>query len=910
MDYSTVNFKQVLEHFGSSCSGLSDALVNNNRTRFGVNELEKSKKITLISRFFNQFKNLMIIILLISAFISVSMALIKHEYSDLFEGGIIFFIVITNAIIGVIQEKKAEDSLAMLAKKTGSHATVIRNGKPVKIETNNVVVGDIVYLSAGDFVPADLRLIESNNLKCDESSLTGESHAVFKDANFICKQNTPLADQQNMCFSGTTVTYGKGMGIVVSVGKDTQIGKIAKILNKEIKQKSPLEKNIDRIGKVITIGVLIIVAVVFIIELLFSAKLNVLDAFLISIALAVAAIPESLPAVITIIMALGVERLAKRGAIVKVLGAVETLGCCNVICSDKTGTLTQNNMQVKHIYTNGKLFTTKEFDNNKHCELIKAIVLCNNAKLNDKDEVIGDATETSLIKFCLEKNLNINLINSQFRRVAELPFDSSRKIMSTINSTPDGLYVYSKGAYDYLIENCSYYLHNGEIKPLTQIIKNEIEQQHKQLGDFAERVIAVTMKKLEIEDSKKLQIKESAIAKTAKNEQNMVFLGLFGIIDPPRPQVKNSIKNCYKAGLRPIMITGDHPHTAFAVAKEIGIAKNENEVITGKEIMQMSALELKKKINNYSVFCRVTPEDKVKIVKALKGSGKIVAMSGDGVNDAPSLKMADIGISMGTGTDVTKSVADLILTNDDFSTIVIAIEEGRTIFGNIQKTLQFLISTNAVEVLGIFITALLIKDAVFLLPSQILFINLITDSLPAFALGLEPPEKDIMQNPPRDGKKSIFSGEVGTAIIYQAFVQTLIVLVMFVICNAKMGNKVASTMVFLTICFMQILHAVNCKTNKSLAKINIFANKTFNLSFIALFALILIVGVVPFLQVAFNIVPLSFVQWLIVAISSLSIIPAVEICKIIVHKYENANKTKTANLLKNINKSVKNVNNS
>lgn len=906
MDYSTVSYKQVLEYLGVSVNGLNDLKVEKNRQLYGSNVLEKAKKTSLIARFFSQFKNLMIIILLISAVISLTMALVKYEYSDLFEGGIIFLIVIVNAIIGVVQEKKAENSLELLAKKTGTHTTVLRNGKLQKIETGQVVVGDIVELKAGDIVPADVRLITSKNLKCDESSLTGECQAVYKDANFVCKPHTALADTQNMCFSGTVVTFGKATGVVVSVGKDTQIGKIAKILNKAVKQKSPLEKNIDKIGKVLTIGILGIVAIVFIVELLFSAKLDVLEAFLIAIALAVAAIPESLPAVITIVMALGVERLAKKGAIVKVLGAVETLGCCNVICSDKTGTLTQNNMQVKHIFANGKLCSAQDFDISKNQELINAIVLCNNAQVGADGKVVGDATETSLINFCLSKNINIENINAKHPRLNEIPFDSKRKIMSTVNAFSSiaesgEVVIYSKGAFDYLIENCTTCLINGQQVSMTEQLKKEIERAHESLGSMAERVIAVT-KKCEQKTQNDSTISE-------KNEQNLMFLGLFGIFDPPRTEVKRSISTCKKAGLVPVMITGDHPQTAFAVAKEVGIAQSFDQVITGKDLAKMSSKDLKKNISKFTVFCRVTPEDKVKIVKAFKSVNGVVAMTGDGVNDAPSLKVADIGIGMGSGTDVTKSVADLVLTDDDYSTIVIAVKEGRTIYGNIQKTLQFLISTNAVEVLGIFVTALVIKDAVFLLPSQILFINLITDSLPAFALGLEPPEADIMEQQPRKANETVFSGEVGTAIIYQAFVQTLIVLVMFVICNVKFGNKVASTMVFLTICLMQILHAVNCKTNKSLAKINVFANKTFNLSFLALFVLILLVGLVPFLQTAFNIVSLNAVQWVIVALSSISIIPFVELCKAVVHKYEKVHNEKTAKSLQNINKTAKKVNN-
>ena len=664
------------------------------------------------------------------------------------------------------------------------------------------------------------------------------------------------------------------------------MGKIAKILNKAVKEKSPLEKNIDKIGKVITFGVLAIVIVVFAVELLFSAKLGFLDAFLIAIALAVAAIPESLPAVITIIMALGVERLARHGAIVKALGAVETLGCCNVVCSDKTGTLTENKMQVKHVFTNLMFESAENLRSGENRELLMAIKLCNNATVGANDVVIGDATETSLLKFYNKFKLDAKT----YPRIYELPFDSSRKTMTTINIIEGTAIAFSKGATDYLLPKCDKILVSGKVCPLTDNDLKSIRKAHEKMSSQAERIIAVTMKPLSNEILKNVKITEKKGKNIEKIDKNYkageeiinngnIFLGMFGIYDSPRKEVHGAVKALTKAGLKTVMITGDHPETAFSVAKEIGIAKTKSEVLTGQELANITIPELKKRIEKISVFARVTPEDKVKIVKALKAAGKIVAMTGDGVNDAPSLKISDIGASMGSGTDVTKSVADLVLTDNNFETIVVAVKQGRTIYSNIQKTLQFLISTNAVEVLGIFITALLLKSSIFLLPSQILFINLITDSLPAFALGLEPPETDIMERKPRDNKESIFGGIVGANIIYQAFIQSFIVLIMFVISNAKFGNVVASTMVFLTICYMQIIHAINCKTNKSLVKINVFSNKIFNLSFILLFALITLVGLIPFLQIAFNIVSLNYLQWAIVGLASISIVPAVEIGK-------------------------------
>ena len=598
-----------------------------------------------------------------------------------------------------------------------------------------------------------------------------------------------------------------------------------------------------------------------------------MDAFLISVALAVAAIPESLPAVITIVMALGVERLAKRQAIVKTLSAVETLGCCNVICTDKTGTLTQNKMSVKHIFLGQKLQTDFSIGSLDSQEFYRAISLCNNAQIDKENNIIGDATETSLLSLCLKHKPQIQNLTKNHIRIHEIPFDSSRKIMSVIVKSPTGNKLYSKGAYDKLINNCSHVLIDEDFIPLTPNKRQEIDRAVVKLASNAERVLAVAMK-------------NSTSQPTSETESNLTFIGLVGIIDPPKKEAKKAICECLSAGLKPIMITGDHPETAFAIAQELGIASSKKEIIMGSQLDKLSIKDLSLTINNFSVFARVTPEHKVKIVKAFKRSGKIVAMTGDGVNDAPSLSASDIGACMGiSGTDVTKSVADMVITDDNYETIVTAVKQGRTIYSNIQKIIQFLLSTNAVEVLGIFIATIIMRDYVFLLPSQILFINLVTDSFPAFALGLEKPEKNIMNTPPRNPKTTLFSGRVGTGILYQSVVQTLLVLVIFVFAVNKYGNTVATTMVFLIICLMQIIHAVNCKTLESIFTINIFNNLSFNLSFIGLLGLILLVAFVPFLQTAFGIVSLNGTQWLIVALASVSIIPLVELCKLIVNKH-------------------------
>jgi len=866
--------KNIFKKYSSSEQGLSTNQALKNKNNFGENKLDKKKTISLFKRFVAQFKNLMVLVLLVSALVSTIIALITHEYSDLFEGGLIFLIVILNAFIGVMQEKRADDAISLLNQKSEPYTKVFRDGKLTKLPTDQIVVGDIVVLKSGDIVPADIRLIETNNFKCDESTLTGESHGVFKNASITLKDNTPIAEQETMCFSGTICTYGNATGIVVSVGKNTEIGKIAKLLSNQVKEKTPLEKNIDKIGKFITYGVLIITVIVFLIEIIFAKNVGLMDAFLIAIALAVAAIPESLPTVITIVMALGVERLAKQQAIVKTLSSVETLGCCNVICTDKTGTLTQNKMTVKHLFVNQKITTNFAIDSAEMTELYQAINLCNNAQIDANDNIIGDATETALLKLVIDNNSNYKSEKATIKRLHEFPFDSTRKIMSCIVKTPNGNKLYSKGAYDYLINNCNSILLNGKIIPLTNARRIEIDKALNFLTKNAERVLAITVK-----PSHNLEYSK-------ETEENLTFIGLVGIIDPPKKEVKQAIKEIKTAGLTPVMITGDHPSTAFAIARELNIATSKNQVITGDKIDNLSISELAKIINNYTIFARVLPEHKVKIVKAFKKQGKVVAMTGDGVNDAPSLSSSDIGTCMGqAGTDVTKSVADLIITNDDYNTIVLAVKQGRTIYSNIQKIIQFLISTNAVEVLGIFVSTIVLRDSIFLLPSQILFINLVTDSFPAFALGLEKTEKNIMQKPPRNPKDTIFSGKVGTSIIYQSFVQTLLVLVVFINMYYKYGNEVATTMAFLIICLMQIIHAINCKTLGSIFKINIFNNLSFNLSFIGLFALIMLVAFVPFLQTAFGIVSLNQVQWLIIAVSSISIIPLVEVCKLFVNLY-------------------------
>ena len=864
MAFYNKDINSIFKEFNSSAKGLTETEANLNIAKYGSNELEKQKKPSFFKKLLLQFKNIMIIILLASAIISITTALIEKNYENIFEGLLILVIVIANAIVGVLQEQKAENALQALTSSTEPFAKVFRDGVLKKIRIHQIAVGDIVELKTGDYIPADIRIISCTNLKTNESSLTGESHSVQKQEGLILKSNIPIAEQSNICFSGTTVTGGHATGIVIATGKNSEIGKIAKILNTEIKEKTPLEKNIDKIGKTLTILILAIVAIVFVVQILFNKNLKIIDAFLIAVALAVAAIPESLPAVITIIMALGVQKLARKNAIVKKLSAVETLGCCNVICTDKTGTLTKNQMSINHIYYSGSIFDSNtpitNFD-----KLFEIATLCNNAIIDDKNNITADATETAITSYLLKSKIDINKIKQQNPRIKENEFSSKTKIMSVVCTNGATQTVYAKGAIDFILSKCTSVFINKKEEPLTEKTKNKILQANEKICSAGERVIAFATKSNSADDS------------------NLTFVGFVGIIDPPRPEVYDAIKSCKKAGLKIIMITGDHPSTALAIAKNLDIAKSSKQVLTGAELSKLSELELSKIIKNYSVFARVSPEHKLMIVKALKSNGDVVAMTGDGVNDSPSIKAANIGASMGiTGTDVTKEVADIILADDNFSTLAISIKEGRTIYQNISKTILFLLSTNIVEVLGIFITSLIIPEAIFLLPVQILFINLVTDSLPAFALGLEPAEKNIMQKPPRPKNKSLLSGWVGTSIIYQGFVQTLIVLVMFVLARNFYGDAVASTMSFLTICLMQIIHAINCKTEKSIFKTNIFKNKFFNFSFIALLLLILAVYFVPCLASIFSLTTLNATQWLIIVSTSISIIPLVEIGKIFI----------------------------
>lgn len=854
------SINQVLQELNTSLSGIEEKEVEERRLKNGKNIIQKEKKKGVFVRFLAQFKNIMVVILLISAIISLYISISNGEKYELIESLVIFFIVFMNAIIGAIQEDKAQACLDELEKKTASHTRVVRNGKTKTILSEEVVVGDIVLIEAGDVVPADMRLVESKDLRCDESSLTGESLPSEKNHDAACDINSPLSERKNIVYKGSLVSSGHGKGIVIDVGNNTEIGKIAHILVNTKKEQTPLQKSISKIGKFITISVLIVCVIIFLLEL-FSHNGSFLSALMTSVALAVAAIPESLPAVITLIMAMGVQQLAKRKVIIKQLHAVETLGSCQIICTDKTGTLTQNKMQVVKICLNITENINKNSQDFK--TIINCMYLCNEAKL-ENNEIIAEPTEKALFEYAFDF-----YDKASRARIDEISFDSTRKMMTTINNSQHGVLSFTKGAYDKIKTKCKYILINGQIEELTPLLISKIDKLNNDMAEQALRVLAFCYKPY--------TSKETC-------ENDMIFIGLAGLRDEPRKEVKGAIQKCFKAGLKPVMITGDHKLTAFAIAKELGIANNLNQVLSGDEINAMSDEDFEKNFHNYTVFARVSPEHKVKIVKAYKKIKKVVAMTGDGVNDAPSLKIADIGVGMGiSGTEVVKSVADMIVTDDNFNSIVIAVEEGRKVYSNIQKALQYLMSTNAVEIFGMLFALIFFPQYTFLLPSQMLFINLVTDSLPAFALGMEQVEPEIMQSPPRKPKSNIFGGEVGVGIIYQAILQMIIVISIYCFALRNYTPEVASTMVFFTIAWMQLFHSINCKTNQSIIGKNLLDNKTFNICFLITLIFNLLICILPISYTIFGLSHLNLSQWVWIAISSISIVPLCEIVKLFIN---------------------------
>lgn len=870
-------------------NGLTSQEVEKRKEKYGLNMLEGKKPKTMMRMFFEQLNDPMIFILLGAALISGFMG----EISD---AVIIAVVIILNAVIGIIQESKAEKALDALKKMSTPKAVVKRDGELKEIASEELVPGDVVILDAGRYVPCDLRLVETANLQIEESALTGESVPVDKNANLkFDTSEIPLGDQKNMAFMSTLATYGRGVGIAVGTGMSTEIGKIAKLLDEQENEQTPLQKKLAELSKTLGFGALGICIVMFIVAII--QKRDFFEMFLTAISLAVAAIPEGLPAIVTIVLAMGVQKMIKENAIIRKLPAVETLGAVNVICSDKTGTLTQNKMTVTKFYGDNVLGNINDLDIKNPVQrlLLENIVLCNDATYTEESKT-GDPTEIALLEAGVKYDLFKKGLNEDHKRVNEVPFDSDRKLMTTVNKYDDKFYVMTKGATDNLINLCNKAYINGEIVPLTDEIKDNINKASISMSNDALRVLGSAYKVL---DSEAVNINSL--------ESDLIFIGLVGMIDPPREEVKDSIAETKKSGIITIMITGDHKNTAFAIAKELGIAEKEDQAIFGAELDKMSDEELARRVKDLRVFARVSPEHKVRIVKAFKSNGNIVSMTGDGVNDAPSLKMADIGVAMGiTGTDVAKGAADMVLTDDNFSTIVAAIKEGRNIFNNIKKSIIFLLSCNIGEIVALFF-AILFGWATPLRPIHLLWVNLVTDSLPALSLGADPGDPDVMKEKPRDPKSSLFAGGTGYFLVLNGLLIGILTLAAFIV-----GIKVytgdtnlfplfpkgeiseealrhAQTMAFVVLSVSQLFHSFNLRNpRKSIFQVGIFTNKYLLAS--VLFGIFLtdVVITVPFLANIFDVWDLNGRDWMFVGI--LSIIPLVvnEIAKIFLRARDNA----------------------
>ena len=849
--WHTKNIKEVERELRTNIkTGLSEEDVKIRQEEFGKNKIEEGKKVSLLVKFLTQFKDFMIIILILAAGISALVSYLEGT-GDYFDSIIIISIVIFNGIIGLIQENRAERSIEALKKMSAPIAKVRRNGKVFTVNGEDIVPGDIVILETGCYVPADIRLINTYNLKIEEASLTGETEAVEKDEDILFEnEKVALGDRINMAFASTAVVNGHAEGMVTNIGMGTEVGKIANMIIKNESPTTPIQKKLEEVGKVLGIACIVICALIFLIGVI--KKISVVEMFMTSVGLAVAAIPEGLPAIVTIILSIAVTKMAKRNAIIRKLPAVETLGSSKVICSDKTGTLTENNMKVVEIIGN------KE-------KVLEYGALCCNCEVVE-GKVEGEATEVAIVKEAIKEKKNKVL-----PRIYEIPFDSNRKLMTVVNELENGKYrIITKGAPEILLNICDSYEENNSVNKINSIFLSNIKNKNEKMARNALRVLGVAYLDVDIMPK---EITPDFI------EKGLTFIGLIGMIDPPRKGVKEAVLACRRAGIKTVMITGDHITTAKAIAKDLEILRGNELAITGQELDKIPDNKLEKEIMHYSVFARVTPEHKVRIVKAFQHTGAVVAMTGDGVNDAPALKKSNIGIAMGLkGTDVAKNAADMILNDDNFVTIVSAVKQGRNIFDNIKKAIHFLIATNIGEIVTIFVGLLLgVKSP--LLAIQLLWVNLVTDSLPAIALGLEPPEKDIMNRPPRDAKKSIFADGLMGKIIADGFMIGMFTILAFFIGNKYYGIEVARTMAFISLGMLELIHSFNVKSEESIFKVGILENKYLIGAFLLGTVLQLGIVFVPSLAELFKLTELNSIQWLITLAISLAPIVIIEIQK-------------------------------
>ncbi len=874
MSYYCEEKEKVLKELSTCESGLSSAEAQARLERNGKNRLEAAKKKSIFLTFLKQLADPMIIVLIAAAAVSGMLAVFESEgFADVI---IIMSVVIINAVLGVYQENKAEKAIEALQEMSAATSKVLRDGKIVTVCSEDLVVGDIIMIEAGDAVPADARIIESASLKVEEAALTGESVPINKYIDIIYlndgQNDVSLGDRKNMLYMGSTIAYGRGKAVVTAIGMNTEMGKIAGALSDAQDSQTPLQIKLNQLSKILTWLVLCICVVVFSVQILradsfdFSLTLN---SFMVAVSLAVAAIPEGLAAVVTVVLSIGVTNMSKRNAIIRRLTAVETLGCAQIICSDKTGTLTQNKMTVVDKYSDDEKL------------LAIAMSLCSDAEIDADGNIIGEPTEMALVDWANQAGFNKSDLKEKYQRIGEIPFDSARKMMTTVHTCADGVVQFTKGAPDVIIGRCSHYLKDGKTVPMTDQYRNELMSNNKSMADKALRVLAC---------AKRVWDKTPQNYETDTLETNLCFVGLCGMIDPVRPEVKDAIIKCQYAGIRPIMITGDHIDTAVAIAKELGIISEDKCAVTGTQLDGMSDVEFAEKFMNISVYARVQPEHKTRIVNAWRNAGYVTAMTGDGVNDAPSIKSADIGVGMGiTGTDVTKNVADMVLADDNFATIVGAVEEGRRIYDNIRKAIQFLLGSNMSEVLSIFFATLM--GFTILKPVHLLWINLVTDCLPALALGMEKAEDNVMKRKPRNSKSGIFSDGMGFDIIYQGVLVAVLVMISYFIGhfmqsgNWEITNSThGTTMAFLTMSMAEIFHSLNMRSQReSIFKMHT-QNRVLLIAAVVSLVATTIVCEVPFLAKAFDFAAVSFKEYTVAIVLGFMVIPVVELVKFIKRK--------------------------